>query len=203
MSGPSPAPLDWTTTFVLGGGPSAKGLDRSRLTGGVVLGLNEAAFWERVDAFFSLDRSWMWRTQKVIAELPVRERHVALKKEHFMFSPPNCEVWERVHGVHPATRPGVLCGGMKPTNTGLCSLNLCSQKGAKRIVLFGFDMHLKNYGYWYAAEAIPPGPLIFDNFALMAPRYVAMGIEIVNASPGSALRCFPIISHEEAYRYAA
>jgi hypothetical protein len=90
------------------------------------------------------------------------------------------------------------------SNSGFQAVNLALQWGATQIILVGFDMHgthffgrhpkglrnTTNYKNFIAA---------FAKAAKLLPR----GIDILNATPGSALRCFPMVSLHDALRPVA
>lgn len=99
--------------------------------------------------------------------------------------------------------PGAVRSG---GHSGHQAVHIAMHAGARRIILCGFDMHgthwhgehpepLRNtaqgtYGRWCEA------------FAELAQAATELGIEIVNATPGSALACFPAVSLSEALRRA-
>lgn len=96
-------------------------------------------------------------------------------------------------------RPGVVGSG---GNSGFQALNLAAQFGARRILLIGFDMHLGSGVHWYGRNAWrgANNPVTTnlmrwrDGFTSQAAVLKRMGIEVVNASADSALRCFEIAS---------
>lgn len=91
--------------------------------------------------------------------------------------------------------PGSIGGG---GNSGFQALNLAVHFGAKRILLIGFDMHGNNGAHWYGRNHWPmannPAESNFKRwiaaFNGAAPVLERMGIEVVNANPMSALKCF-------------
>ena len=87
-------------------------------------------------------------------------------------------------------RPGCLAWG---GNSGYAGINLAAQLGAEKIVLVGYDM--KGASHWHG-EHDPAVKKPF-NFPMWVPRFKELadaakgrGIEILNASPDSALTCF-------------
>jgi hypothetical protein len=91
--------------------------------------------------------------------------------------------------------PGTVGSG---GNSGFQAVNIAAQFGATRIMLIGFDMHsgggLHWYGRnrWHSANNPSNANLMHwrDVFTAQAPHLKARGIEVVNASPDSALVCF-------------
>jgi len=89
-------------------------------------------------------------------------------------------------------RPGVIHQG---GNGGYQAINLAFQAGARRIILLGYDMHgthwhgahgngLPNTQAWLYAQWV-------RNFDRLAADLEAEGVQVVNATPGSKLECFP------------
>lgn len=80
-------------------------------------------------------------------------------------------------------------------NSGFQALNLALLFGARRIALVGFDMRsVEGRQHFFGAHG---GGLRAPDFALflkrfeLAARTVPRGVEVVNCTPGSALKCFP------------
>ena len=79
-------------------------------------------------------------------------------------------------------------------------MHLAIRWGAKKIVFLGLDMTADNGGHWHRDHG--PGlrnteERTYQNFRrafeTAAPEIAALGVEVVNASPTSALNCFPKI----------
>lgn len=91
-------------------------------------------------------------------------------------------------------------------NSGFQALNLAVQFGAERILLVGFDMHDRKGAHWYGRNkwhgANNPNDSNFrrwmDAFKSAVPVLNEMKIEVINASPDSAMECFPRQSIEDA-----
>jgi hypothetical protein len=91
-------------------------------------------------------------------------------------------------------------------NSGFQALNLAVQFGARKIVLVGFDMTDRSGVHWYGRNRWPMSNNPADHnfkrwigaFEKAAPVLGQMGVEVVNASPHSALQCFPKKSIAEA-----
>lgn len=99
----------------------------------------------------------------------------------------------------------VGCGG----NSGFQAFNLAVQFGARRILLLGFDMNEKHPKlHWYGRNEGPgqynPDATNFRRwraaFVDAQPELSRLGIEVVNCSPISALKCFPVMTVSEALR---
>jgi hypothetical protein len=90
-------------------------------------------------------------------------------------------------------------------NSGFHALNLAVQFGAARIVLVGYDMTLAGGLHWHGRHPPrlnnPTGKALVrwaDILDAQAPLLAALGVEVVNASPVSALSAYPKVSLEEA-----
>lgn len=104
----------------------------------------------------------------------------------------------------PPSNDGVTNG----RNSGFQALQLAIWLGAKRILLLGFDMKEKDgRAHWHAEHPIPtPGNIygsMIECFNGIAPELKKRGIEVINASPDSALKCFPKMTVAEALCFPA
>lgn len=92
-------------------------------------------------------------------------------------------------------QPGVVGSG---GNSGFQALNIAVQFGAARILLVGFDMHGNGGLHWYGrnnwAKGNNPSESNFRRWRKAlegsAPVLADLGIEVLNASPLSALKTF-------------
>lgn len=99
-----------------------------------------------------------------------------------------------------STDPAVIRYG---SNSGFQAVNLALLFGARRIVLVGFDMRLVDGRRHFFGDH--PRPLIntpsyqpFVTAFERAARKLPPHVEILNATPGSALTCFPKVTLNEA-----
>lgn len=100
-----------------------------------------------------------------------------------------------------STAPGVIHQG---ENSGFQAINLAVQAGARRIILLGYDMRDDGARtHWHGEH--PPGlerrnP--YDKWIAHLERAAVdlrkLGVEVLNATPGSALTCFPMVSLPDA-----
>ena len=88
------------------------------------------------------------------------------------------------------------------SNSGFQAVNLAMLWGAERIVLVGFDMHAGGGRHFFGNH---PAPLrnaaSFANWInrfCVAAKGLPDHIEILNATPGSALNCFPKVNLNDA-----
>jgi hypothetical protein len=104
-----------------------------------------------------------------------------------------------------STDPRVIHHG---SNSGFQAVNLAMHFGCKLIVLVGFDMRLidgKAHFFGSHPEELGNGDdrtyRKFANAFETASKSLS-GVEIINATPGSAMKCFPIMSVSEAIDYS-
>lgn len=95
---------------------------------------------------------------------------------------------------------GVPRGG---GHSGFHAINLAVQFGAKRIVLVGFDMTLKRGAHWRTEYgSVKPDAKRVETWRVAldgcADQFKALGVEVINATPGSALTAYPMATLREA-----
>lgn len=89
-------------------------------------------------------------------------------------------------------------------NSGFAAINLCLALGAKTVILVGFDMRTVD-GTTHFFGSHPPELREHGNYERFIPHFERAaklirprdGIEVLNATPGSALTCFPAIDLKE------
>ena len=94
------------------------------------------------------------------------------------------------------------------SNAGYQAINLAVHLGAKRIVLLGYDMKVDGNRTNWHNEPRPQANAYADVIQRsMLPHYPTLieplkklGVEVINATPDSALTCFPMMSLEEALK---
>ena len=197
------------TVYVVGGGPSLKGFDFTRLPSlGHVFGVNQAMVDAHCCAGISIDRLFIDANR-------LRLETFAASRELYL-APGNTwrKLLEPVAGATylrnvPAglsREPGTVATG---GTSGYAALNLAVLKGAKRIVLLGYDYglidgrhHYHDAYPWHHVANDQSWPAWAKQFDAAAPLLAAQGVEVVNASPQSAITCFPKMSIEDALTWA-
>jgi hypothetical protein len=105
-----------------------------------------------------------------------------------------------VNLVRNEALPGSSLTGLRVNgNSGAGAINLAVLFGARKIILLGFDMREGPSGekHWHADHPSPCvqkqlfGEWIFK-YEAVAKDLKALGVEVVNATPRSALKCFPV-----------
>lgn len=110
-------------------------------------------------------------------------------------------------------RPNYLGGG---GNSGFHATHLAAKFGCSKILLCGFDMQSvaghkvdvedkkrRARQHWFGEHAWRPKlripfDLFIERFTRSAPEFAKRGVRVINCTPGSALKCFPFMSIEEA-----
>jgi len=97
------------------------------------------------------------------------------------------------------TRPGDFVSWNR--SSGAAAISLAHRLGAKRVILLGFDMRLvggqKNWHDDHIEKFHKPFYRHLKSFPAIARDARELGIEILNATPGSAIKQFPFVDLEE------
>lgn len=187
--GASASPSLWVC---IGTGPSLTTDQVDRCRGHQVIAVNDAyglAPWANI--LYATDGKW-WRVHidavraTFRGELYTTDKNAA--KAHEL---------RYIEGRHaPGLGQGVIHYG---SNSGYAAVNLAYILGAKRIVLLGYDLGYEHKSHFFGdhcpalQEATPFGRFIEWFKSIDAERY-----DIVNATPGSRLNHFPMMTLGEA-----
>lgn len=94
-------------------------------------------------------------------------------------------------------------------NSGFQAINLALLKGCRRIVLVGFDhRHVNGQSHFFGDHPKEIHTMAKDSWDSHiksfehCARHLPKDVSIINATPGSALKCFPMMSLEDACREA-
>ena len=213
------APRIWEggTAFILAGGPSLKGFDSQVLKGkGRVLAINDS--WRlapKADAFYFCDYQWWMNQQALNPYIPPGNLspngtsfHDLMYKGFWITSSPKFNDHPQVHALRLTgergleTDPGWLKHG---ANSGYQCLNLAYHLGVKRIILLGYDMKVQGTRtHWHNEQR--PAASVFQNtieksflpcFDTLVEPLKTAGIEVINSTPDSALKCWPFVPLED------
>jgi hypothetical protein len=195
-------PPEWRgeTCFILGGGPSLRGFDAECLRGRRVIVVNNSyllAPW--ADVLYFCDLSW-WRQPWKRGETKTHREKVAE-----MFSGRVISLGTGVNdvlrlrnsgqrGLETADPAAIRHG----TNSGYQAMNVAYHFGAKRIVLLGYDLHVGGGAHWHEGHWHTKPVEQFAReltrmvkyFELLVEPLKVAGVEVLNATPGSALKCW-------------
>jgi hypothetical protein len=195
-------PREWggETCFLLGGGPSLRNFDASVLRGRRVIAINRSfrlAPW--ADVLYFCDRTW-WLSDGAEVLRDFTGKYIvtiaAVKNE------PRIRILENSGPGGLELAPTGLRHG---TNSGFQSINLAFHFGARRIVLLGFDQKIEgNATHWHGGYGVAPEVVHHAIKARMLPYFPtlveplkSLGVEVWNATPGSALDCWPRVELAE------
>lgn len=190
------------TVVLLGGGPSLRGFDFTRLrgSGAVVVAINEAALsapW--ADACLTIDTVWLQRRSAFVARFSGEAIAIVPRATQL---PPGATRLDRdpEAGLSFDARR-VMTGG----NSGFAALGLAMMRGAARIALLGYDMTGPGHwhgGYdWRSRYGVRNYPQWSRAFRVLADEAAARGFEIVNFNPHSAIACFPQRPRDEVVEW--
>lgn len=184
-----PRMWDGQTVFCIAGGPSLTEAQCNSIRGrGPAIGVNDAyriAPW--IDMLYACDGGW-W---DIHAGVP--DYHGIKITQHEKSAMKYRLRWLRTTGkMGISTDPSTIKSGR---NSGYQALNIAVHTGARRIVLLGYDMRANGKTHWFGDH--PAGlqkSSPFQGFIQCFESAVAplreLGVEVVNCSPGSALKCF-------------
>jgi len=209
-----PALWHGETVFIIGGGPSLKGMDWEALHGQRIIGCNDAyrlgliynnqenfplrpSSWIRIILFG--DSCWFDHHREEIEPNANRFVFISMASRN-----PHCEAvrWMKRQPEGLTMPIDRKIGWNKSTGAG--AINLALLLGARRVVLLGFDMKMgeDNQANWHVNEVNTPIPEDYIKFrtgmeliAKELPQKYPHA-EVLNAGPDSALKCFPIVSLE-------
>lgn len=194
------------TFWIIGCGPSLRGVDLSFLADRRVIAINRAH--EIVPSTLAEGHIWFsdWR----FWDLHWRALVTSTFKLHTIADPAgrpyvgrdDLRVWRNTGLTGLDTDLGIRVGN----NGGHAALNLAFHLEADRIVLLGYDMRLADDGAGHFHEEHPWGNLrartlrekMLPYFGQIAEDLDREGVVVFNATPGSALECFHKISLDEA-----
>lgn len=195
---------------LIGGGASIKGVDLSSLADAHTIAVKGTMFdypWaEMAFGLDSIDLGRWWRNLND-ARMPVwwavdprRWRDPTHK-----FFPRQLRLIRRQTSQFLSNDPSIISSG---GTSGFGALNVAYLKGARLVVLFGYDYSAVN-GEWHANGAhYDPNhfynPVKWEEWAATFGNVVSQlsekGVEVVNASPRSGISAFPKVSIEEGLR---
>jgi len=190
--------------FIIGGGPSLKRVNFSRLEQELTIGVNRAfekldptvIFWMDYQTFYLDLMSGKFGNEAVKKFMGSRALKVALNLSGYDY-PADVFPLAAAPGDHNFTfslSEGIGHGG----NSGYAALNLAVCLGANPIYLLGFDMQGDGKGHqtWFhSGYERDQGEGVYrefiQEFEYAAPILEEKEIEVVNLNPDSALKCFP------------
>lgn len=190
------------TCVVAAPGPSLTEDVAERCKGYRTIAVQDA--WRRLpwaDILYGCDSAW-WNAHKGCADF-----NGAKWSTHDSGSNDKRQVAE-LYGVHLVAGKQADGFSLDPAvihyagNSGFQALNLAILLGASNIVLVGYDMrHVGGRSHFWGDHPKPlktRDPSCYIRYFERAAKTVPAGVEIINATPQSALRCFPMVPLVEA-----
>ncbi len=196
-----PPPPLWRgeTAFLLAGGPSLAGFDCERLRGRHVIAINSSchrAPWAEI--LFFHDNAWFEPHREIVENWPGLVVTVSRQAKGAL--PDKVKRVEMIERPNFTVGQSVLKAGR---SSGHSAVSLAIALGASRVVLLGYDMrivalpdgttrshHHDDYSTTDAALYARDFLIHFTGWHAAAQ---AVGAEVVNATPGSALTEFPMV----------
>jgi len=204
-----------STAFLLGGGPSLRDVDLARIRTRRIIAINNAygdpvrpapsrdvrgAFHCRysprdwVDIVWFGDARWFSWHRKDLR----RFQGLAATCSPLLVDVRGIFRYDfgKLSGI--CTEPGKVAWNR---NSGGSAINLAYHLGVRRVVLLGFDMRRvdgePNWHKDHPAADKNPYDVYLKHFNAIARDAEALGLEIINCTPGSAIGHFPIMSLDE------
>lgn len=194
------APRIWpnSTVYILGGGPGLLDNDLSSIHGQRCIGVNNSTFlgdWVDVCWFGDL-KWWGWHKERLKSYTGlIITCNTRMKK----WSKMKVLLRGKVAGID--TRPSHVSWNR---SSGASAINLAYHFGAKRIILLGFDMRRidgkKNWHDDHKEKIHDPFIRHLKSFSQIKKDAEHLGLEIINATPGSAINQFPIMTLKDAMK---
>jgi hypothetical protein len=188
------------TAYLVGGGPSIRRANLSQLIGKNIITINDSfQLLPWAEVLYFCDRKW-WNTRCSKVSSTFLGRYLVTLEN----------VISRIHRLKNTGQEGLEenpAGLRNGCNSGYQAINLAYHLGASRIVLLGYDMKVTNgESHWNVnrPEMETPGAYVSIFQYTMLPRFQTLveplerlGIEVINATPDSALTCWPYLPLEE------
>lgn len=194
---------DWSTVVCIASGPSVTAeqcehAEAARARGSCrIIAVNDS--WRlapAADLLYAADHTWWALHFDAVSRLFAGARWTTSEQaafEHglrYIPSELGCKLFP----------PGKISRG---GNSGFQAIMVARHLGARRIILLGYDMQRTgDRAHWFGDH---PRPLTngnpkywVDRFNDVAPLLAAEGIEVINCSAATALRCFPKLHLSEA-----
>lgn len=195
---------DGKRCIVAASGPSLNSQVAAVCNGEIVIAVNDAhQIFPNAEILYACDASW-WEVNKDVLKEFSGERWTthSLSPKNDKRNLSNLELFNIIEGkAGPgfSKNPSFVHYG---NNSGFQAVNLAILFGAKEIILVGFDMRVvNNNSHFFGNHKTPLRDthsfLVWINEFTNASKNLG-DVSIINATPGSAMRCFPMMPLEEA-----
>jgi hypothetical protein len=196
-------PLSWRAApewqghaaFIICGGPSVAAQNLALLAGAKVIVINSSLFsYPQADILYFGDRRWWLQHRDAVAAFEGRAVTVADEVQD-----------PRILRMKKSPPPGLSQQSdtlMQRRTSATAAINLAVHLGANPIVTLGLDGKATDGRHWHHAPHIwPPKADRFETWmqdlATLADPLRLRGIELLNASPGSAVPFWPVVDLAE------
>ena len=199
--------MDWAGAVVvaIGGGPSLthEQVDYCRGRAKIIAINNAVDLAPWADLLYFCDERWYRWHEETVRRF--EGRRVTMENEGLLAELPGLTCMKndtKRTGEREGfceSPDGLRTGG----NGGYQVLQLAAHLGARRVVLLGYDMRpIDGKAHWHEEHPIPT-PLdcltgYADGFRTLVEPLRRRGVEVINATPGSALDFFPRATLQEA-----
>lgn len=182
------------TVLIVAGGPSVTQqiVDEARGRCRVIAVNNayEIAPWAEV-LYFADHQWWEWHRKRDLYRAFAGQK-VTIEGTGERVSEPEVHMLRNLGYIGVSKQPnGIFTGA----NSGFQAMNIAALSGARKILLLGFDMRfVAGRAHWHAEHPRKTPEASYLRYAKRfdpaKPALEAMGVETVNCSPGSAIKCF-------------
>lgn len=191
--------------IIAASGPSLIAEDATICNGETVLAVSDAVrLFPKAEILYSCDAAW-WELNRFVPEFGgERWTSHSLAPRNDKRNLPNQELFNIIAGrnhIGFSRDPAFIHYG---NNSGFQAVNLGILFGATEIILLGFDMRAVGENTHFFGNHKAPLRAThsyatwINNFNDAAKLLVGTGTRIINCTPGSALKCFPMMPLEEA-----
>lgn len=194
---------DGGTVLVLGSGPSLTQADvtLARAHVDLTIAVNGSyKYAPDAECLYAADaKFWGWHKGCVATHTVGTEKYpafVGALKYSLSQTPYHVSVLKRGPSTGLTLDPTKVALGL---NGCFQSVNVAVHLGASKIVLLGVDMKGSHFHSAHPDRSVPPFSLCIDRFKTLVEPLRALGISIVNCTPQSALKCFPMASLADVF----
>lgn len=82
------------------------------------------------------------------------------------------------------------------------SINVAVHFGATTVIVLGLDMHGTHFHSAHPDRSVPPFSMCIERFKTLVEPLAKVGVSIVNCTPKSAVKCFPMARLQDVITFA-
>jgi len=185
--------------YIIGGGSSLRSFNFDSIHGQITLAVNDSfLFLPWVTSLFSVDTTWI-KNRKESIERFSGDVCLAVPENFDMTQGPSNAMYVRRGRTEPGFSEDPTTIHIGGGNSGFGAINYAILKGAKKIILLGFDFKVLTDWHWHGNYEWEGSfnSKMYSNWATrlneQAEYLLNKGIEVLNASPSGALKAFPTV----------